>query len=286
LCATEGTAGSSYATASLIVYEPAILVQTPEGAITIIEAKDGKNASETSHAFVCNSTLDSRTSEARILWYYKQDSEVVQVTEDNNKAVQTITSPAYQSGQTFITSQLSLEYTLDSDPVLRKSFWYCELTYSVLDSPTYTATAENIEYIVETATQPYVAPPPWPHWPLVGGVVGGFLFLVLLIVLINCYVQKNRGEQYYVDEKERKAGHNPEEELAEYGFSDYSRADQNPIKGSRASMNFSDKPMESDTGSLDEYGDIDPGRYNEDGSFINGQYGQKHGQQSRNQADV
>ena len=46
-------------------------------------------------------------------------------------------------------------------------------------------------------TQPIVEPPPWPHWPLVGGVVGGFIFLVLLILLINCYVQKNRGEQYY-----------------------------------------------------------------------------------------
>ena len=67
-------------------------------------------------------------------------------------------------------------------------------------------------------------------------------------------------------------------------FSIFDCSDQNPIKGSRASMNFSDKPMESDTGSLDEYGDIDPGRYNEDGSFINGQYGQK--QPSRNQADV
>jgi len=49
-------------------------------------------------------------------------------------------------------------------------------------------------------------------------------------------------------------------------------------------MNFSDKPMESDTGSLDEYGDVDPGRYNEDGSFI-GQYGQG-GPPSRHQADV
>lgn len=52
-------------------------------------------------------------------------------------------------------------------------------------------------------------------------------------------------------------------------------------------MNMSDgKPMESDTGSLDEYGaDMDPGRYNEDGSFI-GQYGQGGGHSSRNQADV
>lgn len=62
--------------------------------------------------------------------------------------------------------------------------------------------------------------------------------------------------------------------------------DQNPVKGSRASMNYSDRPMESDTGRLDEYGDIDPGRYNEDGSFINGQYGEKNPNYSRNQADV
>lgn len=47
-------------------------------------------------------------------------------------------------------------------------------------------------------------------------------------------------------------------------------------------MNFSDKPMESDNGSMDEYGDIDTGRFNEDGSFI-GQYGQNN---HRHQADV
>lgn len=35
---------------------------------------------------------------------------------------------------------------------------------------------------------------------------------------------------------------------------------------------MSQKPIDSDNGSMDEYGDIDPGRFNEDGSFI-GQYG-------------
>lgn len=44
------------------------------------------------------------------------------------------------------------------------------------------------------------------------------------------------------------------------------------MKGSRASIDVSDKPVDSDSGSMDEYGDIDPGRFNEDGSFI-GQYG-------------
>lgn len=86
-----------------------------------------------------------------------------------------------------------------------------------------------------------------------------------------------------MDEKERMAGHNPEEEMGLYGFSDYKRpatggyvpmymSDQDPIKGSRTSMDMSDKPMESEGGSMDEYGDIDPGRFNEDGSFI-GIYG-------------
>lgn len=37
-------------------------------------------------------------------------------------------------------------------------------------------------------------------------------------------------------------------------------------------MDMSDKPLESEGGSMDEYGDIDPGRFNEDGSFI-GAYG-------------
>ena len=51
-------------------------------------------------------------------------------------------------------------------------------------------------------------------------------------------------------------------------------------------MNMSDRPMESDTGSLDEYGaDMDPSRYNEDGSFID-EYGRNGPQSSRHQADV
>lgn len=49
-------------------------------------------------------------------------------------------------------------------------------------------------------------------------------------------------------------------------------SDQDPIKGSRTTLDRSDKPLDSDSEGMDEYGDIDPGRFNEDGSFI-GQYG-------------
>lgn len=49
-------------------------------------------------------------------------------------------------------------------------------------------------------------------------------------------------------------------------------SDQDPIKGSHASLDRSERPLDSDSEGMDEYGDIDPGRFNEDGSFI-GQYG-------------
>lgn len=49
-------------------------------------------------------------------------------------------------------------------------------------------------------------------------------------------------------------------------------SDQEPVKRSRTSLDASERPLDSDRGSMDEYGDIDPGRFNEDGSFI-GEYG-------------
>ena len=43
------------------------------------------------------------------------------------------------------------------------------------------------------------------------------------------------------------------------------------MKGSRASLTSTIKLDSDDEGSLNEYGDIDAGKFNEDGSFI-GQY--------------
>ncbi len=41
-----------------------------------------------------------------------------------------------------------------------------------------------------------------------------------------------------------------------------------PVKGSRASLTSTIKLDSDDEGSLNEYGDIDTGKFNEDGSFI------------------
>lgn len=99
------------------------------------------------------------------------------------------------------------------------------------------------------------------------------VILLLLILLLCCCLccQRNRGDAYPVDEKERKQGLDPEKELADSGFQDYQRPEDEPMKGSRASLTSTIKLDSDDEGSLAEYGDLDTGKFNEDGSFI-GQY--------------
>ena len=102
------------------------------------------------------------------------------------------------------------------------------------------------------------------------------IILLILILLFCCClcIQKNKGDSYPVDEKERANGNDPEKELADNGYHDYQRPEDAPIKGSRASLSSTIKLDSDDEGSLNEYGDIDTGKFNEDGSFI-GQYIEK-----------
>lgn len=50
-------------------------------------------------------------------------------------------------------------------------------------------------------------------------------------------------------------------------------------------MNYVPRSVASDSGSLDEYGDINHGNFNEDGSFI-GQYGRSNGYNTHTHADI
>jgi hypothetical protein len=102
------------------------------------------------------------------------------------------------------------------------------------------------------------------------------IILLILILLFCCClcIQKNKGDSYPVDEKERAQGNDPLKELRDNGYHDYQRPEDAPIKGSRASLSSTIKLDSDDEGSLNEYGDIDTGKFNEDGSFI-GQYIEK-----------
>ncbi len=50
------------------------------------------------------------------------------------------------------------------------------------------------------------------------------LFILVLLVICCICSQRNRGDSYDVDEKERKMGNNPEEEIVANGYQEFQRA--------------------------------------------------------------
>ncbi|VDP81403.1 unnamed protein product [Schistosoma mattheei] len=77
---------------------------------------------------------------------------------------------------------------------------------------------------------------------------------------------------WHVDREERALGNDPEKELREKeAFQTYERAEEPPLRGSRCSLNDDSAEIGSDgDGELDDY-NLDPGKFNEEGSFI-GEY--------------
>uniref|UniRef100_A0A3B4ZZ76 Neuronal cell adhesion molecule n=1 Tax=Stegastes partitus TaxID=144197 RepID=A0A3B4ZZ76_9TELE len=100
--------------------------------------------------------------------------------------------------------------------------------------------------------------------------------LLILILLIICFIQRNKGGKYPVKEKE-DAHTDPEFQPMkddDCTFVEYSdNEDHKPLKGSRTPSNGTVKRDDSDD-SLVDYGEGGDGQFNEDGSFI-GQYSGK-----------
>ncbi|CAE1331778.1 NRCAM [Acanthosepion pharaonis] len=93
--------------------------------------------------------------------------------------------------------------------------------------------------------------------------------LLILILIIVCIAKRNREAKYDVQEEERLRGHDP------YGNDDHfndSKNDENGVGKPGALVNGDKTSGVSDSDSLGDYGDVDPSKFNEDGSFI-GQYG-------------
>ncbi|XP_023807968.1 neuronal cell adhesion molecule isoform X7 [Oryzias latipes] len=104
--------------------------------------------------------------------------------------------------------------------------------------------------------------------------------LLILVLLIVCFIKRNKGGKYPVKEKE-DAHQDPEIQpmkeddgtFGEYRSIESDMEDHKPLKGSRTPSNGTVRRDESDD-SLVDYGEGGDGQFNEDGSFI-GQYSGK-----------
>lgn len=96
--------------------------------------------------------------------------------------------------------------------------------------------------------------------------------LLILILLIICFIKRNKGGKYPVKEKEDAHGDPEIQPMKEddITFGEYSDEDHKPLKGSRTPSSGTVKRDGSDD-SLVDYGDSGDTEFNEDGSFI-GQY--------------
>lgn len=94
--------------------------------------------------------------------------------------------------------------------------------------------------------------------------------LLTLIVLIACFVNRNKGGKYSVKEKEDLHPDLESQGMNDDTFCEYSDNDEKPLKGSQHSLTGDMKGGESGDSMVD-YGDEDV-HFNEDGSFI-GEYG-------------
>lgn len=107
--------------------------------------------------------------------------------------------------------------------------------------------------------------------------------LLTLIVLIACFVNRNKGGKYSVKEKEDLHPDVESQGINDDTFCEYSDNDEKPLKGSLHSTSADIKPAESGD-SLVDYGDEDV-QFNEDGSFIGEYAGRKEKPSTENKAN-
>uniref|UniRef100_A0A8C8D6Y1 Neural cell adhesion molecule L1-like protein n=1 Tax=Oncorhynchus tshawytscha TaxID=74940 RepID=A0A8C8D6Y1_ONCTS len=97
--------------------------------------------------------------------------------------------------------------------------------------------------------------------------------LLTLMVLIACFVNRNKGGKYSVKEKEDLHPDLESQGIHDDTFCEYSDNDEKPLKGSQHSLSGQIK-AEGSGDSLVDYGDEDI-QFNEDGSFIGEYAGRK-----------
>ncbi|XP_067944927.1 neural cell adhesion molecule L1-like isoform X2 [Watersipora subatra] len=280
-CVVTNAAGTRYKAAELNVYKKSNLTLTPPDGI-ILENSDN-TTDRTRLNFTCRAVLDPKVIDANIHWRTNH-SELAnkKVTLKRNDVGIDISTTRFLNHTINSTLHFSVGYSTKNS--LLGFHWWCVVEMKFGNRP------EPIDVMSDAVPFSFGADPPssvadksgFSDWWLVGLILA-ICFVVLIIILVVCCVRQQKGEEYRVAEKEKLAGHNVNDSIGQQTFLDYKRpatggympmstSDQDPMPGSRSSLDRSEKAIDSDSEGMDEYGDIDPGRFNEDGSFI-GQYG-------------
>ncbi|KAK2143886.1 hypothetical protein LSH36_804g00035 [Paralvinella palmiformis] len=275
-CEARNEHGYTFSSGYLNVLLPTVVIKTP--------ADHDLTFTEKQITFTCEGVTDDSTP-LTVRWLrdgqrieYIKD-EIYQVDTESGSTLYIITKKLDESGKEYVGN-----YTC----ILSNGYSSVNATAALNDNPG-TLRSGNIASLQTFRSEfkyvciPLENPPP-PYNPAVKAssvaelwwvfLIVGILLLLLLLLLCCCIcLQRNKGDTYPVDEKERANGNDPEKELADTGYHDYQRPEDEPVKGSRASLSSAMKLDDSDEddASLAEYGDIDTGKFNEDGSFI-GQY--------------
>ncbi|XP_035799869.2 neural cell adhesion molecule L1-like protein isoform X8 [Amphiprion ocellaris] len=178
----------------------------------------------------------------------------------------------------------------DLEPVSKYKFYLRSCT-TVGCGP---VVSEECTTTLETSKSALPSPPSTPKSPVTkptrstiglasihGGIStqGWFIGLMCaiavltLIVLIACFVNRNKGGKYSVKEKEDLHPDVESQGMNDDTFCEYSDNDEKPLKGSQHSLSREIKAGDSGD-SLVDYGDEDA-QFNEDGSFIGEYAGRK-----------
>ncbi|XP_030646257.1 neuronal cell adhesion molecule a isoform X6 [Chanos chanos] len=170
-----------------------------------------------------------------------------------------MTLPANETSITLLNLKYSTRY----------KFYFCAQTNKG-SGPTITEESVTVMDEAMTSRQVDIATQGW----FIGLMCA--IALLILVLLIVCFIKRNKGGKYPVKEKEDQHQDPEIQPMKEDDgtFGEYSDTeDHKPLKGSRTPSNGTVKKDDSDD-SLVDYGEGGDGQFNEDGSFI-GQYSGK-----------
>ena len=218
-----------------------ILVDSQDVRVEMYEEREVK--------FECSATSDPSTPPS-VRWYKVENNEE-QPVQDNPPTV-TIKGGAL---------------TIYVNPNGTQKWTAYHGEYRCIGDNGYSKATAAVNLIVEAYVPPVAQTGGVGDWWWIFLIIALILILLILILCCCIYLQRNKGDKYDVDEKERQNGNDPEKELIAGGFQDYRRPEGQTLKGSRGSLGSSVKLNSDEEASLNEYGD-DPGKFTEDGSFV------------------